>query len=229
MEPKKNSNVDLEKKRGLFIQIGLAVSLLIVLGAFEYRSYEKGASSLGDFNLEADWEEEIENTFREEKPPPPPPPPPDEIVIVEDEEEIENEIEIEDTESDEDLEIEEEEEVTDEVFVIVEDMPRFQGCADDQCTQMEIMKYIAKNTKYPPIAKENNITGRVFVSFVVDKTGKVTQVKVLRGADKYLDAEAVRVVQSMPKFKPGKQKGKTVRVQYNVPINFKLGVPTEEK
>ena len=222
MEPKKNSNVDLEKKRGLFIQIGLAVSLLIVLGAFEYRSYEKGASSLGDFNLEADWEEEIENTFREENPPPPPPPPPDEIVIVEDEEEIENEIEIEDTESDEDLEIEEEEEVTDEVFVIVEDMPRFQGCADDQCTQMEIMKYIAKNTKYPPIAKENNITGRVFVSFVVDKTGRVTQVKVLRGVDKYLDAEAVRVVQSMPKFKPGKQRGKTVSVQYSVPINFKL-------
>ena len=222
MEPKKNPNVDLEKKRGLFIQIGLAVALLIVLGAFEYRSYERGASSLGDFNLEADWEEEIENTFREEKPPPPPPPPPDEIVIVEDEEEIENEIEIEDTESDEDLEIEEEEEVTDEVFVIVEDMPRFQGCADDQCTQMEIMKYIAKNTKYPPIAKENNITGRVFVSFVVDKTGKVTQVKVLRGVDKYLDAEAVRVVQSMPKFKPGKQRGKTVSVQYSVPINFKL-------
>ena len=222
MEPKKNPNVDLEKKRGLFIQIGLVITLLIVLGAFEYRSYEKGASSLGDFNLEADWEEEIENTFREEKPPPPPPPPPDEIVIVEDEEEIENEIEIEDTESDEDLEIEEEEELTDEVFVIVEDMPRFQGCADDQCTQMEIMKYIAKNTKYPPIAKENNITGRVFVSFVVDKTGKVTQVKVLRGVDKYLDAEAVRVVQSMPKFKPGKQRGKTVSVQYSVPINFKL-------
>jgi len=222
MKPKKNPNIDLEKKRGLFIQIGLAVALLIVLGAFEYRSYERGASSLGDFNLEADWEEEIENTFREEKPPPPPPPPPDEIVIVEDEEEIENEIEIEDTESDEDLEIEEEEEVTDEVFMIVEDMPRFQGCSDDQCTQMEIMKYIAKNTKYPPIAKENNITGRVFVSFVVDKTGKVTQVKVLRGVDKYLDAEAVRVVQSMPKFKPGKQRGKTVSVQYSVPINFKL-------
>ena len=206
MEPKKNPNVDLEKKRGLYMQIGLAVALLVVLGAFEYRSYEKGTSSLGDFNLEADWEEEIENTFREEKPPPPPPPPPDEIVIVEDEEEIENEIEIEDTESDEDLEIEEEEETTDEVFMIVEDMPRFKGCTDDQCTQQEIMRYIAKNTKYPPIAKENNITGRVFVSFVVDKTGKVTKVKVLRGVDKYLDAEAVRVVQSMPKFKPGKQR-----------------------
>ena len=222
MEPKKNPNVDLEKKRGLYMQIGLAVTLLLVLGTFEYRSYEKGTSSLGDFNLEADWEEEIENTFREEKPPPPPPPPPDEIVIVENEEEIENEIEIEDTESDEDLEIEEEEETTDEVFMIVEDMPRFKGCTDDQCTQMEIMRYIAKNTKYHPIAKENNITGRVFVSFVVDKTGKVTKVKVLRGVDKYLDAEAVRVVQSMPKFKPGKQRGKAVNVQYNVPINFKL-------
>ena len=204
------------------MQIGLAVALFVVWGAFEYRSYEKGTSSLGDFNLEADWEEEIENTFREEKPPPPPPPPPDEIVIVEDEEEIENEIEIEDTESDEDLEIEEEEETTDEVFMIVEDMPRFMGCTDDECTQLEIMKYISKNTKYPPIAKENNITGRVFVSFVVDKTGKVTKVKILRGVDKYLDAEAVRVVKSMPKFKPGKQRGKAVNVQYNVPINFKL-------
>lgn len=223
MEPKKNPEADLEKKRGLYMQIGLAVALVVVLGAFEYRSYEKVISSLGDFNLEADWEEEIENTFREEKPPPPPPPPPDEIVIVEDEEEIENEIEIEDTESDEDMEvIEEEEEASDEVFMIVEDMPRFQGCNDDQCTQKEIMKYIGTKTKYPAIAKENNITGRVFVSFVVDKNGKVTKVKVLRGVDKYLDAEAIRVIQSMPTFKPGKQRGKSVNVQYNVPINFQL-------
>ena len=106
--------------------------------------------------------------------------------------------------------------------MIVEDMPRFQGCTDDQCTQLKIMTFIAKNTRYPPIAKENNITGRVFISFVVDKTGTVSNVKVLRGVDKYLDAEAVRVVKSMPKFKPGKQRGKAVNVQYNVPINFKL-------
>ena len=222
MKPKKNPNVDLENKRGLYLQIGLAISLLLILGAFEFRSYEKGLSSLGVFDLETEWEEEIENTFREEKPPPPPPPPPEEIIIVEDEEEIENEIEIEDTESDEDLEIEEEEEATDEIFMIVEDMPRFQGCTDDACTQQKIMTYIARNTKYPPIAKENNITGRVFISFVVDKTGSVTKVKILRGVDKYLDAEAVRVVKSMPKFKPGKQRGKPVNVQYNVPINFKL-------
>ncbi len=221
MESKKNPNVDLEKKRGLFLQIGLAVSLLIVLGAFEYRTYEKGIASLGDFTLEADWEEEIENTFREEKPPPPPPPPPDKIIVVENEMEIE-ETEIEETESDEELEIIEEEETTDEVFMIVEDMPRFKGCSDDQCTQGEIMKYIARNTKYPPIAKENNITGRVFVSFVVDKSGNVTEVKVLRGVDKYLDKEALRVVSSLPKFTPGKQRGKAVKVQYNVPISYKL-------
>ena len=223
MEPKKNPEADLEKKRGLYMQIGLALALIVVLGAFEYRSYEKVLSSLGDFNLEADWEEEIENTFREEKPPPPPPPPPDEIVIVEDEEEIENEIEIEDTESDEDMEMMvEEEEASDEIFMIVEDMPRFEGCADDACTQQEIMRYIARNTKYPPIAKENNITGRVFISFVVDRTGKVIKVKILRGVDKYLDAEAVRVVGTLPKFKPGRQRGISVNVQYNVPINFKL-------
>jgi protein TonB len=222
MEPKKNPKVDLEKKRGLFMQIGLAVSLLIVLGAFEYRTYEKVVASLGDLVLDAEFEEEIENTFREQKPPPPPPPPPDEIVIVEDDEEIE-EVEIEDTESDEDLEvIEEEEETTDEIFMVVEDMPRFEGCSDETCTQTKIMQFIAKKTKYPPIAKENNITGRVFVSFVVDKSGKVTNVKILRGVDKYLDAEAVRVVSSLPKFKPGKQRGKPVKVQYNVPISFKL-------
>ncbi|MDA7794447.1 energy transducer TonB [Flavobacteriales bacterium] len=222
MDPKKNPKVDLEKKRGLFMQIGLAVSLLIVLGAFEYRTYEKVVSSLGDLILEADFEEEIENTFREEKPPPPPPPPPDEIVIVENEEEIE-ETEIEDTESDEDLEvIEEEEETTDEVFMVVEDMPRFEGCSDEACTQNKIMQFIGRKTKYPPIAKENNITGRVYVSFVVDKSGSVTDVKILRGVDKYLDAEAVRVVKSLPKFSPGKQRGKPVKVQYNVPISFRL-------
>ena len=222
MEPKKNPKVDLEKKRGLFMQIGLAVSLLIVLGAFEYRTYEKVVASLGDLVLDAEFEEEIENTFREQKPPPPPPPPPDEIVIVEDDEEIE-EVEIEDTESDEDLEvIEEEEETTDEIFMVVEDMPRFEGCTDETCTQTKIMQFIARKTKYPPIAKENNIMGRVFVSFVVDKSGKVTNVKILRGVDKYLDAEAVRVVSSLPKFKPGKQRGKPVKVQYNVPISFKL-------
>ena len=152
-----------EKKRFIFTNRSYNISI-IVLGAFEYRTYEKVVASLGDLIIDAEFEEEIENTFREEKPPPPPPPP-DEIVIVEDDEEIE-EAEIEDTESDEDLEIfEEEEETTDEIFMVVEDMPRFEGCSDESCTQTKIMQFIARKTKYPPIAKENNITGRVFCEF----------------------------------------------------------------
>ncbi len=84
------------------------------------------------------------------------------------------------------------------------------------------MKYIQKNIKYPAIAKEYNITGKVFIQFIVDKTGSVINVKVVRGVDKNLDAEAVRVIKSLPKYKPGKQRGKAVRVMFTVPINFTL-------
>ena len=118
--------------------------------------------------------------------------------------------------------IKQEEEITDEAFMVVEDMPRFKGCTDEQCTQMEIMNFIIKNTEYPPKAKNYNITGRVFVSFVVEKSGKLVNVKIVRGVDKYLDAEALRVVKLLPNFIPGKQRGKAVNVQYTIPINFQL-------
>ena len=146
----------------------------------------------------------------------PPPPPPEVIEIVEDEVEIENEIEIEDTESDEDEEIEIIEEDDDEFFMVVENMPIFPG------GDLGLMKYIQKHVKYPAIAKEYNITGKVYVSFIVDKSGSVTNVKIVRGVDKNLDAEAVRVVKSLPKYKPGKQRGKSVRVMFTIPINFTL-------
>ena len=214
MEPKKNPEVNLERKRGLFLQIGLVIALLIVLGAFEYKSYEKVAYNLGSLNLDDLEEEIIPITKQEVKPPPPPPPPPEVIEIVEDEVEIENEIEIEDTESDEDLEIAEEDD--EEFFMVVENMPVFPG------GDLGLMKYIQKNIKYPAIAKEYNITGKVFISFIVDKTGSVINVKVVRGVDKNLDAEAVRVIKSLPKYKPGKQRGKAVRVMFTVPINFTL-------
>jgi protein TonB len=216
MEAKKNPEVNLEHKRGLFLQIGLVVALLLVLVAFEYKSYEKVAYNLGQLNLDDLEEEIIPITKQEVKPPPPPPPPPEVIEIVEDEVEIENEIEIEDTESDEDEEIEIEEEDDDEFFMVVENMPEFPG------GDLGLMKYIQKNVKYPAIAKEYNITGKVYVSFIVDKSGSVTNVKVVRGVDKNLDAEAVRVVKSLPKYKPGKQRGKAVRVMFTIPINFTL-------
>ncbi|MBC8510066.1 MAG: energy transducer TonB [Cryomorphaceae bacterium] len=216
MEPKKNPEVNLERKRGLFLQIGLVIALLVVLGAFEYKTYEKIAYNLGALNLDDLEEEIIPITKQEIKPPPPPPPPPEIIEIVEDDVEIEDEIEIEDTESDEDEEIEIIEEDDDEFFMVVENMPIFPG------GDLGLMKYIQKHVKYPAIAKEYNITGKVYVSFIVDKSGSVTSVKIVRGVDKNLDAEAVRVVKSLPKYKPGKQRGKSVRVMFTIPINFTL-------
>ena len=154
-------------------------------------------------------------TRQEVKPPPPPPPPPEIIEIVEDEVEIEKELEIEETETDEDeiIEIEEDDE---EFFMVVENMPEFPG------GDLGLMKFIQKNVRYPAIAKEYNITGKVYVSFIVDKQGNVTNVKIVRGVDKNLDAEALRVVSSLPKYKPGKQRGKPVRVMFTIPINFTL-------
>jgi len=216
MELKKNPDVNLEQKRRLFLQIGLFISLLVVLVAFEYKSYDKSDYDLGQLNLDDLEEEIIPITKQEVKPPPPPPPPPEVIEIVEDEVEIENEIEIEDTESDEDEVIEIEEEDDEEFFMVVENMPEFPG------GDLGLMQYIQKNVRYPPIAKEYNITGKVYVSFIVDKTGNVTNVKIVRGVDKNLDAEAMRVVKSLPKYKPGKQRGKPVRVMFTIPINFTL-------
>ena len=216
MQLKKNPKVDLEKKRSLYLQIGFIIALLLVYAAFEYKNYDKSSYNLGDLNLDDLEEEIIPITKQEQKPPPPPPPPPEIIEIVEDEVEIEEELEIEDTESDEDEIIEIEEEDDDEFFMVVENMPEFPG------GDLGLMKYIQKNVKYPPIAKEYNITGKVYVQFIVDKSGTVTNVKVVRGVDKNLDAEAVRVVKSLPKYKPGKQRGKPVRVMFTIPITFTL-------
>ena len=215
MEPKKNPKVSLENKKGMFFQIGLALTLLAILIAFEWKSYDKTNYNLGDLNLDDMEEEIIPITRQEVKPPPPPPPPPEIIEIVEDEVEIEKELEIEETETDEDeiIEIEEDDE---EFFMVVENMPEFPG------GDLGLMKFIQKNVRYPAIAKEYNITGKVYVSFIVDKQGNVTNVKIVRGVDKNLDAEAVRVVSSLPKYKPGKQRGKAVRVMFTIPINFTL-------
>ena len=216
MQPKKNPKISLESKKSLFFQIGLAVTLVLVLIAFEWKSYEKNNYNLGSLNLDDMEEEIIPITRQEVKPPPPPPPPPEVIEIVEDEVEIENEVEIEDTETDEDEIIEIEEEDDEEFFMVVENMPEFPG------GDLGLMKFIQKNVKYPAIAKEYNITGKVYVSFIVDKGGSVTNVKIVRGVDKNLDAEALRVVSALPKYKPGKQRGKPVRVMFTIPINFTL-------
>lgn len=220
MEPKKNPEVDLEKKKGVFFQVGLITVLAVVLLAFEWTVYEQQAGSLGDLVVELEEEEMIPITQQEVTPPPPPPPQAVQIEIVEDDEEIE-EIEIEETEIDEDTEVEiveVEEEVVEEptIFTIVEENPEFVG------GEAELFKFLGKNIKYPPMAKDAGIKGVVYVNFVVYETGEIKDVKVLRGIGGGCDEEAIRVVKSMPKWKPGKQRGKAVRVSYNLPIRFSL-------
>ena len=231
MEIKKSSKANLESKRGLFVQIGLVFALSASLLAFEWKSYEKSASDLGTMELSIDDEEMIPITQREIKPPPPPPPPPEVIQIVEDDVEIEVELEIEETDSDEDeiIEIEEDEE-EDEIFnfAVVEDKPVFPGCEDVSkeerymCFQQGIMKHIRNNFKYPAIPKEMGVSEKIFVQFVIDKSGKITKSTVVRGEDKHLKKEAIRLVNSIPKLKAAKQRGKPVPCSFTVPINFKL-------
>lgn len=223
MELKKNPQHDLSKKRGFYFEIGLLISLAAVLIAFEWKSFEGEISDLGQLNLE-EIEEEIIPITQQNTPPPPPPPPPQvqEILnIVEDDVEIEDELEI-DSEADEDTEIEiieyDEEVEEEEIFTVVENMPEFPGGVK------AMYEYLGKNIKYPEVAKEAGIQGKVYVSFVVDKDGSITDVKVLRGipGGKMCDQEAIRVVKAMPKWNPGKQRGKAVKVSYMLPVQFTL-------
>jgi protein TonB len=221
MELKKNPEADLEKKRSVFLQVGLITALAAVLLAFEYTVFDETESVLGSLNLDLLEEEIIPVTQMTPPPPPPPPAQTTVIEIVEDDEEIEEELEIEDLEVDEDTEIviieEVEEEVDEEeIFTIVEEMPGFPG------GDAALFGYLAKNTDYPAMAADAGIQGVVYVTFVVDTDGKVKGARILRGIGGGCDKEALRVVNSMPIWTPGRQRGKNVKVQYNLPIRFIL-------
>ena len=230
MISRKTTQADIENKRSTLRALGFIASLSLVLIALSWTSYD--VITRQALNYEADLLEDEEIPINIVTPPPPPPPPQQTTVIeiVDDEEEIEIELEIEDIELDEDTEIEiieEDDDVDDDTpFMIVENMPALAQCKTmrgderNQCAQMEIIKYVSKNTKYPPIAKDAGIQGTVFVYFVVGKDGKVKDVKVLREVDSRLDKEAKRVVESLPRFDPGSQRGKNVSVQYTIPVKF---------
>ncbi len=226
MDVKKNENANLETKRGLFLQLGFVVALAIILIAFEWTSSAGALDEMTQLE-EADFEEEVIPVTRQEEQKPPPPPPPPKVTevlnVVEDDVEIEDELIIEDMDADQSTEMEifefDEEEQEEEVFFIVEDMPQFRGGG-----LAEFRKYVQGNLEYPQIAAENGISGRVFVQFVVDEKGAVTDAKVVRGVDPSLDKEAVRVVKNTPDgmWSPGKQRGKPVRVAFTLPIVFVL-------
>ncbi len=230
MEQKKNPKADLEKRKGLFLEIGLVVILAICLCAFSIRSYDKDDSSEGNQGPaeEVEQMDEILNTDVEDTPPPPPPPPAEpelnmeELTVVEDTKVIEQEVKIEEFEEVKNTEItpvvieEEKEEEEQPIFTVVEKDPEFPGGTE------ALYKYLAENIKYPQLARDNGITGKVYITFVVERDGSIANPKILRDIGGGCGAEAIRVVKAMPKWTPGKQRGKAVRVQFNLPVNFNL-------
>lgn len=227
MELKKNPKADLEKRRGLYLEIGLVVILAATLVAFEVKSYDSEEETAFQREVIDEPEEVIIQTDIVEPPPPPPPEVPEVttlINVVDDEQKIENEfvVNAEVTEETKNVEItqvkvEEEEEVAEEpIFTVVESEPEFPGGME------ALYKYLAQNIKYPQLARENGITGKVYVTFVVEKDGSIANPRILRDIGGGCGAEAIRVVKAMPKWSPGKQRGKAVRVQFNLPVNFNL-------
>jgi protein TonB len=230
MEVKKYPQVDLERLHNLFLEVGLVVALGITFAAFEWKSQAHKVSDLKKITFQ-EAEIELIPITRQEPVRPPEPPPPQKVVeilnLVSNDTEIEEELEIDDTEANQETMIDikpainmgrEKEDTEDDspVFFIVEEMPEFPG------GEMALRQFIANAIKYPVIAQENGIQGKVYVSFVVGKDGQVSDAKVLRGVDPSLDKEAIRVVNSLPRWKPGKQQGKAVRVSFSVPISFVL-------
>ena len=225
MEEKKSPKANLENKKVMFTQIGLIIALLIAWLAFEHKSYDKRELDESLLNREVVLDEEmVEITKQEEQKPQPMEAPQQttQLEIVDDNVETEDiniNAEVEQNEIIEEYvapEVVEEEVVEQEIFQIVEEMPAFPG------GEQKLMEYVAKNIKYPQIARETGIQGRVFVGFVVEPDGSISNVKLLRGIGGGCDEEAMRVIKSLPKWKPGKQRGKPVRVSYQIPVFFKL-------
>ena len=237
MKIKKDPKVDLQKNSSLYFVIGLCLILFISWQAIEWKTYEKSVFDYESLTVQEEEEEEIPIINQPDLPPPPPPPPvaqaPTEIENVEDEKEVEETI-IESSETTKDeiieverVEIEEEVEEIDVPFAVIEDVPVYPGCENvekDQlrtCFQDKINKHILKNFRYPEIAQEMGIQGRVYVNFVISKEGNITNIK-MRGPDKNLEKEAHRIISLLPNITPGKQRGKPVNVPFSIPIVFKL-------
>ena len=227
MEIKKSPKANLEDKRLTFIFMGLIVALAILYTAFEWTQREITVHEADNEDFLIEEEIQIDQTFQEETPPPPPEPEevPDvieEIKIVEDDVKTEEfNISTEDTKEAVEIkqvviEEEEEEEDIEEVFLVVEEQPEFPG------GMAKLMKYFSDNVRYPVVAAENGIQGRVICQFTVWRDGSIRDIVVLRGVDKSLDKEAVRLIENMPKWKPGKQRGKEVSCKFTVPVSFRL-------
>ena len=227
MEVKKSAKANLENKKLFFAEIGLVAALLVVWGAFEYTSKEKKESTLEADNTVIIEEEIVPIT--ESTPPPPEAAPKipvlsDQIEIVTDDIQVDDMfqsldddntgVEIMDYVEEVQEEVIEEEAIP---FQLVENKPKFNGGDAN-----EFSKWVNQRLVYPDIAKENGVQGRVMLQFTVNADGSVSNVKVLRGVDPALDKEAMRVVSSSPKWTPGKQRDRAVKVTYTFPVIFQL-------
>lgn len=226
MEVKKSPKADLEGKKSTWLLLGYVFILSLMFVAFEWTDRDKQVNTDSGITDVVFEEEIIPITEQEEQKAPPPPEAPkmEEVLNI-----VENDAEVEETSiqaSEETgqaveikyvpVEVEEEEPEEQQIFQVVEEMPEFPGGMG------ECMKFLGKNIKYPTISQENGVQGRVTVQFVVNTDGSIVDAQVVRGVDPYLDKEALRVIGTMPKWKPGKQRGKTVRVRYTVPVTFRL-------
>jgi protein TonB len=229
MEIKKTKRADLEGSKTPSFLMGIIIGCAVLFVGFEWGT--KDVQVVGDSGIaEIITEEDIEITRPEDTPPPPPPPPAPIVAemlnVVEDNVEIEQQeiVTTEDTQSAAQQQsyvapaaaIQEEEESAQEIFTIVEDNPLFPG------GDGEMLKFLYNSIRYPVIAQENGIQGRVTCTFVINRDGSIVDAQVVRGVDPSLDKEALRVINSMPKWSPGKQRGKPVRVRFTLPVTFKL-------
>lgn len=227
METKKSSKANLEKGKTTSLLMGVVVAMATLFVSFEWGTAAEKVLIV-DMDGGIEWVDEIPITIPEATPPPPPPPSPmvtDILTVVDDEIDVDTNplINSEDTPEIPQPEtysppvvIEDEVEDVNTIFTIVEEMPAFPG------GDPALLKFVNGAIKYPVIAQENGIQGRVVVSFVVNRDGSVVDAEVMRGVDPSLDREALRVMGTMPKWKPGLQRGKPVRVKYTIPITFRL-------
>ncbi len=244
MELKKNPNVDPRRNSLLYFQIGLVAILLLSYLGIELKSYEAAEAAEEGFvteNLMADEEETIITLPPVQKLPPPPPPAPEVIEVVKDEIKIEEKkIETTEIEENKPVVVVKASEVgstggdltdldEDLPFAVIEDIPLFPGCENVpkskrmECFNEKMQKHIKRNFRYPERAQEDGVQGRVSIQFVIDKQGNVTNVQ-MRGpkGGEELEKEAKRIIEKLPQFTPGKQRGKPVRVKYGLPITFRL-------
>ena len=230
MEVKKSPKADLERGKTMSVLMGFIVGLAVLFVGFEWSTKDVMVVDETEQVQDVIAEEEIEITRQENTPPPTPPPAApavaEVLTVVDDDVELAD-VEIASSEDDASaaqqetyvapvVEEEEEEESAQQIFTVVEKQPEFPG------GMSELMKFLAKSIKYPVIAQENGIQGRVVCSFVVNRDGSIVDIQVMRGVDPSLDKEAVRVIGTMPKWKPGEQRGKPVRVRFILPVQFRL-------